>query len=971
MGKQACGLAAFLGILSVLLALPSHASFRLSAALLAVMACLLSASLHASENDPFAWVPVRQEARPWVYWWWLGSAVTEAEISRHLSLFRQVGLGGAHIIPIYGAQGAEERYIPFLSSQWLQMLAHTLQEGERLDIGVDMTLGTGWNLGGPWVDETTAAKRVLIRTFTLRSGEQLREPLFPDQPYAILHALVAYSSDGQVIDLAEKVDLQTKQLHWSPPQGEWKIYAVFQILHGMKVKRAAPGGEGYVMDFFSRRALMHYLTPFNKAFRHLNDLTDLKVRAIYHDSFEVMGENWTDNLLDEFRRRRGYDLRHYLPALVGDAPSVLVTRVRSDFRQTIDELMLEEYALPWVGWAHQHGFLVRYEAHGSPGNLLDLYAAADIPESELFGPDCLQLAGLRPLRGDVQRGRSDPRTLFLFLKFASSAAHVTGKRLCANETATWLGEHFCVPLEHVKAQADLLFLAGINHIFYHGIPFSPEDAPWPGWLFYASTHFGPTNTFWEHFPALNNYIARCQSFLQLGQPDNNLLLYFPVFDLWATEEGTRGYLHFLIANGEWLERNLPAFTQAALHLWERGYSFDFVSDRMLAKVVTVAENALQTPISTYRALLLAHCRLIPVDTFERILQLTRQGATVLVLGDLPQDVPGLSNLSERQQRLSVLRSQVEQALRPIAPNVKEAQIGKGRFLLSHDLPSLLAVARIPREPMTDWGLRFIRRKESHERFVYFIVNLGSEPFEGWVPLGVPAKAAVLFDPMHERCGLAAVRQRNDAPEIYLQLSPRQSVIVRTLMREVKGLSWDYWKAEDASFPLEGVWQVEFVEGGPCLPKPTEVRILSSWTEWNHDDPNLLKAFSGTARYRLMFDLPSTDADAWWLDLGTVCYSARVWLNERLMGTLIAAPFRILVTREQLKPKDNKLVVEVANLMANRIADMDKRGVPWQQFFFVNIRYQPFSAADWEPLPSGLLGPVRLVPLRRFVPADGS
>ena len=149
-----------------------------------------------------------------------------------------------------------------------------------------------------------------------------------------------------------------------------------------------------------------------------------------------------------------------------------------------------------------------------------------------------------------------------------------------------------------------------------------------------------------------------------------------------------------------------------------------------------------------------------------------------------------------------------------------------------------------------------------------------------------------------------------------------------------------------------------------MPKPATVTRLSSWTEWEHDDPELLKAFSGTARYRLTFDLPTADADAWLLDLGTVCYSATVWLNGRLLGTLIASPFRLYVPKEAVRARGNELIVEVANLIANRIAYMDRQKVPWQKFFFVNIRYQPFSAADWEPLPSGLIGPVSICPLSR-------
>ncbi len=931
--------------------------------------CLLSLltilSLANSEEDnTFAWAQIRQESRPWTYWWWLGSAVTKEEITRHLELFKQVGLGGVHIIPIYGVKGYEDRFIPYLSDRWLEMFAHTIEEGQRLGLGFDMTLGTGWNMGGPWVDETAAAKKLLVRSFKLKQSEKLREPLYPDQPDAVLHALVAFGPKGEFLDLTNQVDPKTKRLSWSPESGEWKLYAAFQVLHGMKVKRAAPGGEGFVIDFFSRRAIECLLAPFDKALDKLSSFTNAKLRAVYHDSFEVMGENWTDDLLAQFYRRRGYDLRRYLPALVGEAEPELVSRVRSDFRQTIDELLLEESVLPWVEWSHHHGFIVRYEAHGSPGNLLDLYAAADVPESETFGPDWLLLADLKPLEGTpLQRSSSDPKTLFLMNKFASSAANVTGKRLCSNETATWLGEHFKVPLEHVKVLTDLLFLAGINHIFYHGIPFSPSDAEWPGWLFYASTHFGPTNTFWYHFPALNEYIARCQAFLQLGKPANDLLVYFPIFDLWAKDEGTRGYLHFLTVHSQWLEANLSEFMQTAKQLWEHGYSFDFVSDRMLTKVVDAKGKSIQTPGGEYKALLIAGCTLMQPETLKRIVNLIEKGATVLILGDLPKDVPGLTNLQERRRVFEILLKLLSNSLKDWEFGVKKAKVGQGRLLASDNLDALMNSAEIKREEMTDLGLQFIRRKETDERFIYFIVNLGRQRFEGWVPISKPAASVVMFDPMNCQVGLAYVRRKNDRTEVYLQLEPCQSIILRTIAHKVEGPSWLYWTSSAEPVQLSGDWQVEFIDGGPRLPKSVTISQLSSWTEWSHDDPELLKAFSGLARYSLIFDAPKEEAEGWMLDLGEVCYSARVWLNGKLLGTLIASPFRVFVPKEIMREKGNELVVEVANLMANRIAYMDRQGMPWQKFFFVNIHYRPFNAADWKPLRSGLIGPVQISPIK--------
>jgi hypothetical protein len=309
----------------------------------------------------------------------------------------------------------------------------------------------------------------------------------------------------------------------------------------------------------------------------------------------VFGANTTPTILAEFERLRGYDLRAHLNHLNGDGDPETVIRVRSDYRETVSDLTRDAFLSTFSSWAKERGSKIRNQSHGSPGNLLDLYAVADIPETEVFGPPRLRLGGLKgltPLPPDF--GEAEEA---LACRMASSAAHVAGRPLCSSESFTWLGDHGHVTLEHMKAEVDTLFCLGINHLFFHGTPFSPADAPWPGWLFYASTHCAPTNPLWRDLSALNAYIAACQSLLQDGTPDSDVLLYFPFYDLLAQEAGADNLLHFLSVHKTrtWLRENLPGFTDAANTLARGGWGFDFVSDKQLIENVTVTPNGrLQT-----------------------------------------------------------------------------------------------------------------------------------------------------------------------------------------------------------------------------------------------------------------------------------------------------------------------------------------------------------------------------------------
>jgi len=933
------------------------------------------------------WPPVTKQTKPWTRWWWHGSAVNKRDLTAEMEKYEKAGLGGLEITPIYGVKGAEDRFIDFLSPAWIEMLEQALKEDARLGMGVAMATGTGWPFGAPWVGAEDACKNFVYRSYTLKSGQRLDEPISYTQKPLVravgrrvniaelkdpvsanpnlqalaldqvrfetrlpLAALMAYSDRGETLNLTGKVGSQGR-LDWVAPRGDWTLYAIFQGWHGKMVERAGPGGEGNVIDHFSSLALKNYLSRFDQAFAGRDTKS---LRAFFNDSYEVddaEGEsNWTPNFFAEFQRRRGYDLRDHLPALLGKDGAVESARVLCDYRETISDLLLDEFTLPWRRWAAGKGKIVRNQSHGSPANILDLYAASDIPETE--GQEILRM------------------------KFAASAAHVTGKPLVSAEAATWLNEHTLATLGEVKQAVDKFFLGGVNHICYHGTPFSPESEPWPGWLFYAAVHFGPTNSFWNDFPALNRYVARCQSFLQAGKPDNDVLLYYPIHDNWSQAAPTnRGMLpHY----GGGIESALGQVDGQMLQ--DAGYSYDLISDRQL-RSVAFAGGGLQTGGASYKAIVLPETRFIPHESFERVVALARQGATIIARNGLPADVPGLGNLDRRRGSLKALTARLRFVKSDGADglDLRIAKVGKGRFLLGNDLKRLLTLAGIRPEPMTGQGLQFIRRKEGSGKS-YFVVNQGDRPLDGWVALRGEAKSVAVFDPMREEKGIAALRQSDaGAVEVYLQLAPGESCLLKTFNATVKGPSFAYFKTAGGAQSLSGKWTLRFIAGGPELPATVETDQLGAQLgAWTNFDSEAVKRFSGTAVYAISFARPQGQADAWALDLGRVAESARVKLNGNELGVLINAPYRIRIPKEPLR-EQNTLEVAVSNLMTNRIIDLDRRGVNWKKFYNTNMPARRrenagpdglFSAARWTPRESGLIGPVTLAPVERFSP-DGN
>jgi len=940
------------------------------------LSLLLAAALtqRPAQAQAPRWPEITRQAKPWTRWWWQGSAVNEADLTRLLTQYQQAGLGGVEITPIYGVKGTESQFINFLTPRWVDMLTHTLTEAGRLGLGVDMAQASGWPFGGPWVTPDDACKYVAWKTYAVPGGQGLSEavryvqkPLLktvgvpidlkqlidpiaknPDlQLHAFdqvrfekplpLQALMAYSDKGQSLDLTSKVSA-AGQLTWTAPAGAaWTLYAVFEGWHGKQVERAGPGGEGDVIDHFSKTATEHYLARFDEAFKG----RDVKsVRAFFNDSYEVddaQGEaNWTPQLFAEFQRRRGYDLRPHLPALFStDAASEPHQRVLSDFRETISELLLESYTQTWHKWAKGRGQLIRNQAHGSPANILDLYAATDIPETE--GEDLLRL------------------------KFASSAAHVTGKPLTSSESATWENDHFLSKLSDVKKAMDRMLLAGVNHTFYHGTNYSPQAAAWPGWLFYAAVHFNPNNTFWTDFGQLNRYVAHCQSFLQAGQPANDVLVYLPIYDAYA-RPGKVLLQHF-----DGIDHGFKGMPVGATgeQLLRRGYGFDFISDKQLRQV-TSAGKALQTGGTTYQTILLPDARLVPLATLEHFIKLAQGGATLVVQNQLPTDVPGLGQLDARRAALQKLLSQLKFGAAD-KNGVRRATIGKGAVLLGADVDQLLPAAGVRRETMVDTGLEFVRRRHAKGHY-YFVTNWGEKPVAAWVPLqSAGAKAVALYNPMTEKLGRASWRtSAQGLPEAYVQLAPGESCLLETNSAALSGPAYAYQQATGPAQPVAGPWNLRFVSGGPELPAPAQLNELGSWTNLAGDAP---KNFAGTAAYTIDFARPAGAAEGWTLDLGRVAESARVQLNGQELGTLLGPVYQVFIPQSQLKAT-NTLTVSVTNGMANRISDLDRRHAPYKNAYNINMASKLkenrgpdglFTAEKWAPKESGLLGPVTLTP----------
>ena len=796
---------------------------------------------------------------PGVRWWWLGSAVTEEGIRYNMEQFASRGIRTVEITPIYGVQGNEAHDINFLSPRWMQMLRCCLQEGQRLGIQVDMNCGTGWPFGGPAVPLEEAACRLRMVDETLsRDSLSCLPSALPDvkgrQPLPLIARRTYRAGRGRVRVISLYLD-RTRQ----------------------KVKRAAPGGEGFVIDHFDSTAVAHYLQRIERAF--LETGTPWPA-TFFNDSYEVYEADWTPSLLDEFKARRGYDLLDKLREFAEGDPKVM-----SDYRETLSDLLLQNFTRQWVSWCHRHGVQVRNQAHGSPANLIDVYAAVDVPEIEGFGLSELGIRGLRTDPGKTKKNDSD----LSMLKYAASAAHVMGKPYASSETFTWLTEHFRTSLSQMKPDLDLMFCAGVNRMFFHGACYSPQEAPWPGWRFYASVDMSPTNTLWRDATALTDYITFCQTRLQRGQPDNDFLVLLPVRDMWQHHTDKR-LMQFDIHS---MGKKAPGFIASILRLDSLGYDCDYISEQLLL-TTTFTDGMLQTAAGTrYRGLVLPSPDVILTKPLKKhIAQLQKQGAHIIY-------------------------------------NIEATE---------------LARAARPEELKTKFGLKMIRRRDG-DRTTYFVANLTSRDVCDDVILTAFSSPLRLDLRSGESCFIETAEDG-------------QPSLCYPLRRGIQ--------SSQSSLPLvtdltAQPWTLRFVESQPQVQDKLRLNRLQTWETLPHDS---LCVLMGTGVYETTFSLPQgTDLSGQFrLDLGDVRESARVYLNGRYVGTAWACPMTLDFPGWMLQPDRNQLCIEVTNLPANRIADYDRRGIPWRRFKEINvvdIRYQKTGYGDWQHVPSGLHSHVKL------------
>ena len=880
-------------------------------------------------------------------WWWFGPAVTKAELEREMRLMKEGGIGGFEVQAVYPLAPDDPalgiKNISYLSDEFIDALRFTAAKAKELGLRMDLTLGSGWPYGGPSVAISDAAATLRSERVKIQPGSR-RVPIpniSPGEQFlgaftARMQGQPASQQTGPSTLRADDVR-QLTDIHdgavWLPdgvdPSHEILFFVASRT--SMQVKRPAVGAEGYVLNHLDAAATERYLK--NVGDRLMQAFPTDHPYAVFCDSLEVYNQDWTPDFLDEFKKRRGYDLKPYLPALMADiGPKTL--DIRRDWGKTLTELYNERFLAPLHDWSKRNRTLLRVQNYGLPAVSLSGYANVDLPEGE-------------GAQWKVVRGT----------RWASSASHIYGRPVTSSETWTWLHSPVfrATPLD-MKAEADRHFLMGINQLIGHGWPYTADGVDYPGWRFYAAAVFDEKNPWWIVMPDIAAYLQRSSYILRQGSPVNDVAVYLPNDDGWA---------HFTNGNPHLIEilRDRVG-TDVINTILSSGYGFDFFDDDVLMKMGRTEPERLVLGSNRYRMIIVPGVERIPLETMRKFEQLARAGVIVIATRRIPDIVPGLK------------ASAAEQAeLRESAKRAFSAFNGRGYFiedekqLLREKLVTLLPpdVSLNPAVP----EIGFVHRR-TNDADIYFVANTSNNRQAVKATFRVAPGLAEFWDPFAGTVAPARIENESaTGTTIALDLEPYASRVLVFRKGIQPAISFT-GISELVPIDVSNDWSVTIGQS-----KPFVMDHLQSWTE-----NESTRFFSVTATYQKDVTVPSEllqtglsvrldfgegkpipeqnlrSGMQTWLD-APVREAAVVYVNDQRAGSVWCPPYSVDVSA-LLRPGSNKIGIVVANLALNYMAG---RRLP--DYKLLNLRYgERFQAQDMDkvqPIPSGLLGPIRLVP----------
>ena len=921
------------------------------------------------------------EYHPFVRWWWNGDKVEADELVRELRLLKEAGIGGVEINPIAFPSYCDSVGKPslqWLSSEWIDMLKVCFDEADSLDMTCDLLVGSGWPFGAEFLGEDERAQIVVNYAEPVEGPgtltiirDSLCSKAMPkvSSPYKgntkELMLLRLYPNPASSVD--EGVDvLQNDSIFTIDiPEGKYTLAALVRINGFLEVINGAPSAAGPVLDHFNTEAVNRYLNNMSDKIETQIGPLKGRIRALFTDSMELEGANWTSDMAEEFQKRYGYDITEYLPFIlfkIGSMGSALnynpvvpvtpefqksIERARYDFEDFKARLMQDRFTATYLDWCHALGVKARAQAYGRGFYPLENAMGYDIPEGESWTTNWLRhKPGEEMSETDYRRGRA----YTMVNKFVSSAAHLAGNRTVSCEEMTNTYTVFNMTLEQLKIGGDQSAISGVTHSVYHGFNYSPNlEVDFPGWVRYGA-YYSENNPWWPYFKYYNDYKARLSYALQYGTYYADIAILNPENDMWSTI-GMQN-------------EPFPNTTRAPYKtmIWEAinkcGGGVDYVSENIINKG-SMGHGEFRFGERRYNTLILIDVERMHPETAEQLLRFVEDGGQLVCIDTIPYQSLGLSgNIAMKDSIVQHCFDQIrtfDDRFIFVEPPQEGFIPWYDSLMLVYNLPHYLDIESpdpfvMQNRYTTEDGSEMLflvnsHRYQSHQTKITFHRELTHKKYP-WV-----------WD-LHtgERYPLTL----NEDDSYDFDLGPAESVLIvferskpsgvrsaptalRNSLRSVADVPFGALRTPMGSHvgtDISTDWDVELIHAR--LDTVIHTHFDTLFDLKNHPET---QHFAGTIIYRKT--IPNNGNN---LDLGLVEGVSEVFVNGQSAGVKYYGR-RIYDIGDMLHDGDNELEIRITTTLGNYLKTFTKEDNP-TVWVFVNHpkRDQPLQ-------PAGMIGPV--------------
>lgn len=898
---------------------------------------------------------------PFVRWWWNGNKIEKQEIIRELNLLKEAGVGGVEINPIHFPTTGDDlgiKSVKWLSDEWIEMLQTTFDEAKKLGMTCDLIVGSGWPFGSESLKHDERAQVVLIMAESLEGPMDYEvsryhifsktDPgvteTFPGRTFEIISLkLVPDPMDSldQVTELSEQCGQELIQV--KVPEGKHVFYALVKVNSFASVINGAPGAAGPILNHMDKEAVKRYLYHMSDTIVQKTGPLSNHLRALFTDSMELEGCNWTEDFPDEFKRRKGYDLMPYLPfimfkvgrlgAIVDDQYGVkknpgfneIIQRVRFDFEYLKAELLYERFTETYLEWCHSQNVLSRAQPYGRGFFPLETSLGYDIPEGESWTTNWLRhKLGEEMPDEDYRRGRG----YTMINKYVSSAAHLTGKRIISCEEMTNTYQVFNATLELLKIGSDQSIMSGITHSIWHGFNYSPPNAPFPGWVQYGS-YYNENNNWWPYFKYLNRYKARISTLLQHADMYTDMAILPPNYDMW----GEMG-----VQTDPFPEKLNVRYTSI---IWEsinkNGGAADYVTEKIIQDAV-VKKGKISYGPKQYSVLIMPEVKSVFPETMEKLYEFVKDGGTIFCVDCTPEKSLGLTNYQENDKKvkewLGKLQSFPGRFVVVNKPKDLRFLEWYGNLQKQYNLPHYMDIDQ------PDRYLMQTRYQDDLKNEIFFFSNSHKHEsrsskisFSTEITL---KRYAWIWDADNGK----SYRLPLDGNSFHLELGPAESRIV-IFNKEKKGETWVNYPQNPSSEQINNDWEVELRHSREKCTTNFRMEQLKDLKETEYVN------FTGTAVYKKKIDIFKKEC---YLNLGKVYGISELFVNGKSQGVKWYGN-RIYKLTDDLKPGQNEIEIHVVTTLGNYMKTLTDN--PTAQ------KYMNRAGREQEFQSMGLIGPVTL------------